>query len=145
PYALNRELMVLEVHLCSQDGFHQPQIGGHVVGYLRQAQHGRPCRQRRKDDELVSQVPIDRRAAGQIVEKSAGHKPTDGLSGTTGCASLVGPKQCVGPLSKEGEGGPSLRRCGLVEETELSVDTLAVEDLLAGARHALTDLALLQV
>ena len=44
---------------------------------------------------------------------------------------------------QRGRGRTSLRRCGIVEETELGVDTPSIEDLLTGSRHALTDLALL--
>jgi hypothetical protein len=68
-----------------------------------------------------------------------------GRGGATGGASLVGPKERVGSFSKEGEGSASLRCGGIVEETELGVDAPSVEDLLAGARHALADPALLQV
>ena len=65
--------------------------------------------------------------------------------GSVVLASLVGPKQRVGSFGKEGEGSASLRCCGIVEETELGMDAPPVQDLLTGSRHALTDLALLQV
>src|SRR5215831_7692262 len=90
-------------------------------------------------------MPVDRRPACQVVQKSAGHKPPNGLSRATGRASLVGSKQRVGSFGKEGEGSASLRCCGIVEETELGMDASSVKNLLTGGRHALTDLALLQM
>src|SRR5919205_809088 len=90
-------------------------------------------------------MPVDCCPTGQVVQEGTGHKSTNGLSGATGRAGLVGSKQRAGALGKEGEGSTSLRCCGIVEETELGVDAPSVEDLLTGSRHALTDLALLQV
>ena len=55
----------------------------------------------------------------RVVQEGAGHKPTNGLSGATGRASLVGSKPRVGSFGKESEGGTSLRCCGIVKETEL--------------------------
>src|SRR5215470_5365785 len=90
-------------------------------------------------------MPVNCCPTGQVVQEGAGHKPTNGLSGTTGRAGLVGSKQRAGSFGKEGKSSPSLRCCGIVEETELGVDAPSIEDLLTGSRHALTDLALLQV
>src|SRR5262245_3537587 len=90
-------------------------------------------------------MPVNRRPTTHVLQEGTGDKPTDGLSGTPERASLVSPKQRIGPLGKQGKGSASLWRCGIVEETKLSVYAAPVQNLLTGGRHALADLALVQM
>ena len=137
--------MTCQVCPGSHNRFYQPDIGLHMVGDLGEEKGRGPGSERGEDYRLVGQVPVHCRPARQVLQERPGHPPAHGLGRAAAGPSLIRAEQGVRAFGKEGQRGPRLW-CGVViEEADIGVEAPPGEARLAGCRHALTDLPLLQV